>query len=210
MITEEEITDKYVWNPNVYGALINGNIATNTLAEDEKLIKVQSIQKMVDEGTDELIEKLMVIENWRARLIAGCLIGFKNKKKYLPQIGERLMKGCGGVTGYCYTLGRFANDESVSYLTNYLNKYLEFEKTPEEKFQDWAFLSLRWIDKVNGTTIANNYLEENGLWNRFINFEFKSKKSWKLSDFRKWGDLKSRDNKFEKMMIYYKENFEEE
>lgn len=209
MTSEEEIINKYVWNANIYGALMSGNIVTDIYSEEERLLKTQSIQKMVYEGTDELIEQLLAIENWRARLVGGCLIGFKNRKKYKHQIGERLLKGCGGVTGYCYSLGRFADKESVNYLTKYLNKSLQFDRFPDEKFQDWAFIALRWIDKINGTTISNDYLKEDGLWNKFVNFEFKTKKTWKLSDSKKWGDLESRDNDFERIMNYYKENFEE-
>lgn len=209
MTEDEKILREYVWNSNLYGPLMKGNISNPSFNEEGRQQSIRLIKNMVIEGNDDLIEKLLQIENWRSKLLAGCLIGFKKREKYLSQIGENLVKGCGGVSGYCYAFARFSNEESIHYLIKYLDKYLAFDKFPNENFQDWAFSSLRWIDKINNTNISDSYLKKDGLWTRFVNFEIKTKKAWKLSDYARWGDLEAMDNRFEAMMYFYRDNFEE-
>ena len=202
---QEEIVTKYVWNGNVYGALMNGNISREEYKKDNKQLSVQIIQEMVSQNGAELIDALLEIQNWRAKTIAGCLIGFKNQPQYVPQIGELFLNQCGGVTGYTYTFAKFANEESINFLQSYLNRYLKFEKFPEEKFQDWAFSALRWIDKTQNTHYGDEYLGTNGLWTSFIDFKIIKRK---LSDFERWGNLEAADIRFKKMMNFYKANFE--
>ena len=207
-MTNQEIETKYVWNGDIYGSLMNGNIAINSRLEENRENATLQIQNLIKIASDELINQFLEIENWRSATIAGCLIGFKNRQKYIPQIGQRLVNQCGGVTGYCYALAKFSNEDSSKYLIQYLDKHLTYDKYPEEKFQDWAFSALRWIDKLNNSNLSNKYTNPDGLWNRFVNFEFKTKRVWKLSDSVRWGDLESADQRFEKMMNYYNNNFE--
>lgn len=207
-MTNEELEKRYIWNGDIYGSLMKGNIALNKGFVERQTQNNRVIQQMILDSNDEFIDRLFESNNWRGAIIAGCLIGFKNKKNYISLIGERLLIQCGGATAYCYALAKFSNPDSVNYLTRYLDKYLKFEKYPEEKFQDWAFSALRWIDKENKSNFSSQYLEENGLWNKFVNFEFKTKTPWKLSEFKRWGNLNSADLRFELMMKYYRVNFE--
>ena len=95
------------------------------------------------------------------------------------------------------------------FLIRYLNKYLLFDLYPEEKFQDLAFSALRWIDKINGTYCSKEYLQKDGLWTKFVEFEFKMKtRTWQLKNHARWGDLQWTDERFAKMMGFYKEHFE--
>ena len=207
-MTNQEIETNYVWNGDIYGSLMNGNIAINSEFEKKKENATLQIQNLIAIASDELIDQFLEIKNWRSATIGGCLIGFKNRTKYIPQIGKRLVNQCGGVTGHCYALAKFSDEQSIGYLMQYLDKYLEFDKFPDEKFQDWVFSALRWTDKVNKTNKSTQYLGKNGLWSRFVNAEYF--KGRKLSEHEKWGDLEATDLKFETIMNYYKENFENE
>lgn len=205
----EKDIENYTWNIKIYGSLMSGNIVNPNYQDREKCIK--EIQQLVSICDEKLIDKLLATENWRARLIAGCLVGFWEDKNYIDTIGQNLVKGCGGITGYCYALAKFADEKSVYYLTSYLEKYLVFDKFPNEKLQYWAFGALRWIDKVNSTTISQNYLGENGLWTKFVEFEFPKRKNtpiFKLSNYEQWGNLEANDRKFEILMNFYRDNFE--
>lgn len=193
----------YTWKSEIYGALMSGNIVKLDFQDREKSIK--EIQELVSICDNELIDKLLANQNWRGRVIAGCLIGFKNESDYIDIIGKNLVNGCGGITGYCYALARFADDKSVYYLTEFLNKYLVFDEFPNEHLQYWAFRALQWIDKTNNTTNAQNYLGENGLWTKFVDFEFPRLK-YKLSDSEQWGYTEN--DYLEPLMSFYRENFE--
>mgnify|MGYP000403895122 CR=1 FL=1 len=207
-ISKKEI-ENYTWNQNIYAALMSGNIVKINFQDKEKSIK--EIQKVVSICDNELIDRFLKSSNWRAKLIAACLIGFKNERHYTEQIGENLLNNCGGITGYCYALARFADEKSIYYLTEYLNKYLVFDSFPNEGFQYWVFRALRWTDKINNTIISENYLGENGLWTKFVDFEFPSRpndKDFKLGNYKQWGNLELNDKKFESIMNFYKDNFE--
>lgn len=206
--TEKDI-QYYTWKSEIYAALMSGNIVSLDFPNRQQAIK--EIQELVSICDEKLIDKLLATENWRAKVTAGCLIGFWNDKSYIDNIGQNLVKDCGGITGYCYALARFADEKSVYYLTSYLDKYLVFDKFPNEKLQYWVFRALRWIDKVNSTTISQNYLGENGLWTKFVEFEFLKRKNapiFKLSHYEQWENLEANDRNFEAVMNFYRDNFE--
>ncbi len=207
MLNEEKLQSDYVWNSNIYSALMNGNISRDDYPEKEEAIK--AIQKMVSENGVELIDALLNIENWRSKTVAGFLIGFKNERKYLDQIGKLFLKKCGGVTGYCYTFAKFADEKSIFYLTKYLDQYLLFDTFPDEKFQDLVFAALRWIDKTQDLNNAKQYLGDDGLWTKFVNFDSRGDNKSKFSNHPRWGDLNSLDNRFEKTMLFYNHQFAE-
>lgn len=205
-MTNQELDTKYVWNGDIYGSLMKGNIATNSGFKQKKENANIQIQNLIKIASDDLIDQFLEIKNWRSATIAGCLIGFKNRTKFISQIGKRLVNQCGGVTGHCYALAKFSDEHSISYLMQYLDEYLIFDKFPEEKFQDWAFNALRWTDRKNKTNKSNKYLGKDGLWTKFVNTEYFNGR--KLSDSKRWGDLNSSDLRFELIMNYYKQNFE--
>ena len=118
MQKEENILTDYVWNFDIYGALMSGNIAMPDFDGDKKQISIELIQKMIREKDDEFIDELLRIENWRGRTTAGFLIGFKNKKKYIPKIGRLFLYGCGGVTGYIYAFAKIADEESIGFFNS--------------------------------------------------------------------------------------------
>ena len=205
----EKDIEYYTWNIKIYGALMSGNVVKADFQNREQCIK--EIQELISICDEELIDKLLATQNWRAKLIAGCLIGFWEDKNYINTIGQNLVTDCGGITGYCYALARFADEKSVYYLTTYLDKHLLFDKFPNEGLQYWVFDALRWIDKINDTTISQNYLGENGLWTKFIDFEFPTRKNapiLKLSNHEQWGNFEVNDRKFETLMNFYRDNFE--
>ncbi len=206
---DDKDIENYTWNINLYGALMSGNIVESNFQNREKSVK--EIQKLTSICNEELIDKLIQSTNWRARVIAGCLIGFWQDKDYIERIGKNLMNNCGGITAYCYALAKFADKKSIWYLTSYLDNYLSFNKFPNEGLQYWVFSALRWIDKINSTVISQNYLGKNGLWTRFVDFEFPKRKNtavFKLSNYEQWGNLEINNTKFEAIMNFYEANFE--
>ena len=206
---QERIIKDYVWNPDIYGALMNGNIAQNKYGQEKEMEARAAIITMLEGEDEELIELLLAINNWRAKTIAGCLIGFWNRRKYQSRIGQLLIDNCGGVTGYCYALARFADLDSVHYLSSYLERYLVVDRIPQEKFQDWVLYALRWIDEMKGSMHSKQVLQDEGLWSKFINAGFGANTHQKLRDSNRWGDLASGQERFNRMMNYYREYFEQ-
>lgn len=203
--TEKDI-EYYTWKTEIYASLMSGNIVSPDYPNRQQAIK--EIQDLVAIADDELITKLLENENWRSRLVAGYLIGFKNKKSYIDTIGEKLVKGCGGITGYSYALARFADEKSIYYLTKFLDEHLAFDKYPNERHQYLAFRALRWIDEVNNTTLCQNYLGEHGLWTKFVEYEFQFRTgSYKLSDNGQWKYIDKYH--LEDIMNFYKDHFGE-
>lgn len=125
---------------------------------------------------DSVIEKLLLSNNWRERIMGGWYAGLKLRDQFGPQIGELLVESdrVYAGQGYCFALGRFADETSVDYLVRYLDKYL----VQLECFydQDWAIAALMWVDERRGTNHSARYLAPNGLWESFV----KNKPQWSL------------------------------
>lgn len=206
---QSEIEHTIVWDSDIYGSLMNGNISRTDYLESNRSEIIFKIKALVSTADDSIIKSLLDIENWRAKTVAECLIGFKRRENFIDSIGDQLLQGCGGVTGYSYTLARFADQKSINYLIKYLNKYLLFDKFPKESFQDWGFSALRWIDQVRKTNHSEIFLGEHGLWTKFVNYEYTKKGNRKLSDYERWGSLEKSDYRFAEMMNFYKNHFEE-
>ena len=117
---------------------------------------------------DSIIEKLLLSNDWRDRIMGGWYAGLKRRDRFGPQIGELLVESDRAYPGqgYCFALGRFADATSVDYLVRYLDRYL----VQLECFYDqgWAIAALIWVDGRLGTKHSERYLTPNGLWESFV------------------------------------------
>jgi hypothetical protein len=183
--------EKYI-NP-IYGHLMGHSQIFNLpqAAQDEFIKEFTRIKNEIDE---ENLKKMLFDVNWRCNLVSAWLIFSGNRLDFSTSVGNLLLQGKAGVVGFCYVLSKFENTESIQFLLEYLKKELQFDKFPDEKFQDIAYLALLHIDKQTG---QNNINEIRGLWDRFLNAEFT--RGFKLEKSAKWGNIESQYCNFVKM-----------
>ncbi|MVM39273.1 hypothetical protein GO730_19770 [Spirosoma sp. HMF3257] len=178
----------------VYGHLM-GHTKIYNLSEMEQNNFIEEFIRIRKETDDVILKKMLFDSNWRCSLVGAWLIFSKNKGNFTNWIGQFLLQGKAGVVGYCYALNKFATLGGAQFLIDYLRKELQFDRFPQEKFQDFAYISLLNIDRKNG---QNNIQEIQILWDRFVNTEY-SKSGSKLIDSEKWGNVEGRSLEFEKM-----------
>nr|MBU3857803.1 hypothetical protein [Flavobacterium sp. MC2016-06] len=167
---------------------------------EEQIVFKQNLIRIAKNVSNDTINELLININWRNSLVGAWLAFVNNQSDLLNSIGELLLKGKAGTVGYCYALAKFHTVESSYYLLTYLERELYFEKFPNERFQDIALYALMYIDKQNKTEFANELLKPNGLWNKFVDYEFMT--SFKLSNSNRWNNILDHYNDFEKMLEF--------
>lgn len=170
----------------IYGHLMSHTKIFSKTIEEQANFK-EKVVEILSNTTDTILKELLWDTNWRCSLVGSWLIFLKVKTEFTNDIGKVLLQGKAGAIAYCYTLAKFRTNECSVYLTNYLDKELHFDKFPKEKFQDVALYALIYIDKKNDTNYSRQFLDANGLWTKFIEFDFGG--GFKLSDYPKWGNL---------------------
>jgi len=170
----------------IYGHLMSHTKIFSKAIEEQTNFK-EKVVGILSNSTDTILKELLWDRNWRCSLVGSWLIFLNDKTEFINDIGKFLLQGKAGVIGYCYTLAKFGTNECSVYLTNYLDKELHFDKFPTEGFQDVALYALIYIDKNKGTNFSKQFLDTNGLWTKFIEFDFGGR--YKLSDYPKWGNF---------------------
>ena len=181
-MNEIEIYKKYV-DP-IYGHLTSRSEIYQQPTEVQLDFK-NKVNNILNESTDHIIKTLIQDSNWRCSLVGSWLTFLKNKTEFTDDIGKFLIQGKNGTIGYCFTLAKFGTLKCSEFLTSYLIKKLQFEKYPYEEFQDTAIYALTYIDNKNHTKFAKQFLEPDGLWTKFIEFEYRTYR--KMKDHSKWG-----------------------
>jgi hypothetical protein len=162
------------WVEPFYLEILHGNFTGLQGIKRKRFIyRVNEACSRID---DSVIEKLLLSEDWRERIMGGWFAGLMECDKFEHQIGELLLESNRTYAGqgYCFALGRFADAASVDYLVRYLDKYLVQLDCFYD--QDWAIAALMWVDGLRGTKHSAKYLAPNGLWERFV----KNKPQWSL------------------------------
>ena len=166
------------WVAPFYLEILHGNFTGLQGIKRKRFISgVNEARSRIDES---VIEKLLLSDDWRERIMGGWFAGLMQWDKFGPQIGELLLESNRTYAGqgYCFALGRFADDTSVEYLVRYLDKYLVHQECFYD--QDWAIAALMWVDERRRTKHSEKYLPPNGLWEQFVT----NKPQWSLDDSR--------------------------
>lgn len=167
----------------VYGPLMH---SAEEHVEDETF--KANLKSILEKSTPKIMKELLWDSNWRASLVGAWLIFLKNDMDFIDDIGKFLLQRKGGTIGYCHAFAKFATNQCGVYLIQYLNQQLPFEKYPEEKFfPDQALYALMYIDSVNGTNHAQQFIQEGGLWHKLINTQIGTYPP--LKEYEHWGNL---------------------
>ena len=131
---------------------------------------------------------------WREALSGSWFAGLARLQECKTQIGERLVASeqCFAGQGHAFAMARYGDSVAAQFLTDYLHVYLR--KLDCYYDQHWALPALLWIDRRNGTNLAAQFLEPNGLWHAFA------------ADNR--FDLSSLETRFGSIMRYCEDNFD--
>ncbi len=167
---------------------------------EEQLKFKNKLEEVLTKTNDDILNNLLWDNNWRCSLVGSWLIFLKNRTQFINDIGKLLIQNRSGTIGYCYALAKFGTKECSQYLTEYLNSELRFEKFPNERFQDIALFAIIYIDNKNKTDFSKQFKEPNGLWTKFVEFEFMNK--FKLEDSKRWGNVDEKYNDFASMLEF--------
>jgi hypothetical protein len=166
------------WVNPYYLNILHANY-TGLLTQEDREVFNQNVLLALTELDEPIITELLA-RYWREQLTGSWFCGLKKWQHFGPQIGELLLasKTCYAGQGYSFALACFANDNSVEYLTRYLDKYLPQIDLYYD--QHWAMPALMWVDEQLGTTHSYRFLVQDGLWERFVADKVKIVESWQL------------------------------
>lgn len=155
------------WVVPFYLNILHGNYATHVLNEDEKRIFHQQVEAALAEITPQLTS-ILISGHWRESITGSWFAGLKNYTECQIQIAKLLLasKTCYAGQSHAFAMACFANKTSVIALRKYLDRYLRRKNCYYD--QDWAMPALMWIDKINSTDYASEYLKKGGLWDSFV------------------------------------------
>lgn len=125
---------------------------------------------------DQLIGRLLANCNWRPRITAAYFAAITCRTSFCTQIGRLLLRSdvCFAGGGYALALARFNSQESVNFLTKYLDHYL---RRPDLYYDQGAVMgALFYTDRLNGTSLHEAYLD---LWAEFT----AKKRNWDLEGY---------------------------
>jgi hypothetical protein len=193
-MTEIELYQRYV--EPIYLPLMGEVILTEP--KDKREIFLKEFHKVVAEMDDHLIKLLLRNSNWRFSLVGAWMCFAKNKIEFTDEIGKMLLQRKGGTVGYCYSLAKFGNPAAIFYLRQYLEEELNRK---DESFQDTALYSLKYIDKTKDKNYATAILTSNGLWDKFVNYEYGVTK-FKLSLGDRWNNIDKHFHQYVKMFDF--------
>ncbi len=154
------------WVTPFYLRILHGNYVTRIVVDEEREQFNSEVRRALKKITPEIAAKL-VGGHWREAITGSWFTGLKHYTELREQIGDLLLasKTCYAGQSHAFAMACFADDASVSYLKNYLDIYL---RRPDCWYdQDWAMPALMWIDHLNSTDHASEYLVPDGLWQYF-------------------------------------------
>jgi hypothetical protein len=156
------------WVKPFYLKILHANYTSARIVdtrEQEQFIK--TVNQRLAELTPAIANKL-IAGHWREAIVGSWFAGLKPLPDCQDAIGQRLLASetCYAGQAHAFAMACYANEKSVAYLQKYLDTYL---RKPDCYYdQGWAMPALLWVDVQLGTQHAAPFLEEGGLWNRFI------------------------------------------
>jgi Family of unknown function (DUF6000) len=159
-VDSQEFIQKWM-NP-YYPSLMHCKWARTSI-DAEKPYFVSLIEPALNEITEPVVEQLLNIRDWRAILTGSWFAGVKGWSQFTEQIGK-FLGGSYAQSGVCFALACFANEQSVQYLTLFIDKYIDrkIEQATSWDFWNyyainWPIAALYWIDRDRGYQADRQY-----------------------------------------------------
>lgn len=154
------------WVSPFYLRILNGNYAFKIEVSEEREQFNLDVRRALDKITPTIAGKL-IGGHWREAITGSWFAGLKRYTELRDQIGELLLasKTCFAGQSHAFAMACFADDASVKFLTRYLDTYLRRLDCFYD--QNWAMPAMLWVDHINSTDHASEYLKPGGLWGHF-------------------------------------------
>ncbi len=125
---------------------------------------IKQIKSVKKEFTKDVILKCIGDVDWRSRQTGAYFAAINNFIELTNIIGVHLLKSevCFAGKQYAITLAMFNTEESIIYLSNYLDYYLQHPELEFDQIQ--VFEALKYLDEKNKT---NYLLNHKDAWNKF-------------------------------------------
>jgi len=113
-------------------------------SEDEY---TNQLSQMLPEVTHDLVDTLLADFNWRTRSVGAILAASIGYREAIDVIGKHLLKSeiCYAGKSYAVSLAAMEGDDSVNYLCEYLDYYLDRKDLYYD--QSEVYSALRYLDE---------------------------------------------------------------
>ena len=162
------------WVQPFYQLILNGNYAFGSVDRERLASFNQDVTQMLGEIRPDIVREL-IQAHWREALTGSWFAGICRYEDCQEEIGNRLLVGGADYSGqgYTFALACFANEESASYLREFLRGSLGHDSSYHN--QGWAMSALMWVDSRNSTHHADEFLGGNKTWQKFIDSRWSEK-----------------------------------
>ena len=154
------------WVSPFYLRILHGNYASRIVVGDERQQFNSDVHNALDKITPEITTRL-IRGHWRESITGSWFAGLKRYTELCPDIGDLLVesKTCFAGQSHAFAMACFADGDSAAFLKSYLDIYLRRLDCYYD--QNWAMPALMWIDHVNSSDYASEYIAPGGLWDHF-------------------------------------------
>jgi hypothetical protein len=130
-------------------------------ADNDWIEQVKAVKNRV---TEDVILKCIGDVDWRSRQTGAYFAATKHLVELTNIIGVHLLKSevCFAGKQYAVTLAMFNTKESIKYLSDYLDYYLQHPELEFDQIQ--VFEALKYLDEEYQTSYLSNHKDA---WNRF-------------------------------------------
>ncbi|PHN02580.1 DUF6000 family protein [Flavilitoribacter nigricans] len=127
---------------------------------------IEQVKSVKRDFTEDVILKCIGGVDWRSRQTGAYFAAINNLIELTDIIGVHLLKSevCFAGKQYAITLAMFNTEESIKYLSDYLDYYLQHPELEFDQIQ--VFEALKYLDEKNQTNYLLNHKDD---WNRFGN-----------------------------------------
>ncbi|MFA5667893.1 MAG: DUF6000 family protein [Balneolaceae bacterium] len=139
-------------------------------------IIIARTKPIINEITPEIVIPLLNSTNWRYKMVGTYFVALKDLLLFEEEIGDLLFRSEAVYVGrsYCVALANFGTEESINYLHNYLDFYLNEKKLKFD--QGFAMGALAYLDQKNDTNELERHL---GQWKDYTI----DKPTWNLDEY---------------------------
>ena len=186
------------WVSPFYLRVLHGNYASRLVVGGEREQFNTNVKDALASITPDIASEL-IRGYWREAITGSWFAGLKTFDVCHDQIGDLLLqsKSCYAGQSHAFAMACYADDASVDYLKRYLNTYLRRLDCYYD--QNWAMPALMWIDHLQSSNHADDFLAPDGLWHHFT--------ADKISDDNDAWTIESCRNHFWDTMGYCREHF---